>query len=161
MKLQYGCGTQGIAGPKGAVGARAWEGHLFYFFVSARTNKRHHHHVSTYPHQPPTSPVLQSYGERTMVEPKRPLPVGYTHNGTGRGTGLLALGVWIQWEQSNFKLLTHWQSSCTLRTGIAFVIAPFLAGTLNSGHVPDCCTWHLNRAALWQPEWVFWCLVQW
>ena len=53
----------------------------------------------------------------------------------------------------------HKKSSCTLRTGSAFALAPFLAGTLNAGCVPDGCTWRLSRAALWQPEWVFWLLV--
>jgi len=42
---------------------------------------------------------------------------------------------------------------------LAFAVAPFLAGTLNAGCVPDCCMWRLSRAVLWQPEWGFWLLV--
>jgi hypothetical protein len=53
------------------------------------------------------------------------------------------------------------RTSCTLRTGISFVFAPFLAGTLNAGCVPDGCTCRPSRAALWQPEWVFGLLVFW
>jgi len=51
------------------------------------------------------------------------------------------------------------QSLCTLRTGSALALALFLTGTLNAGCVPNARTWRLSRAALWQPEWVFWLLV--
>ncbi len=51
-------------------------------------------------------------------------------NGNGP-MGVLALGVWLQWERSNFELSTHGQRSCMLRTGIALAITLFLAGMFN------------------------------
>ena len=51
------------------------------------------------------------------------------------------------------------QSLCTLRTGSALALALFLTSTINAGCVPNGRTWLLSRAALWQPEWVFWLLV--
>ena len=45
--------------------------------------------------------------------------------------GVLALGVWLQWELSNFELSPHEQRSCMLRTGSSLALALLLADMLN------------------------------